>query len=197
MFPALYTHFKSLWYNLPANTWSNDQYSECLVTPEISPYNNNNNNSNWDDTTQTYESCKLADGHIFLWTLLQIRLVFWNQVICRRVHCLLFKIKQKKKHFVDSAGLCSQVKEWVKRQLSWSWQESHFKTLIHKFRIVNDTKHGVPCWDNYWTVPIPVYENLWACDSKYGRKKIKEINYDKKYWNHDFIYVLKQEPRAQ
>lgn len=105
--------------------------------------------------------------------------------------------KAKKKHFVDSAGLCSQVKEWVKRQLSWSWQESHFKTLIHKFRIVNDTKHGVPCWDNYWTVPIPVYENLWACDSKYGRKKIKEINYDKKYWNHDFIYVLKQEPRAQ
>jgi len=40
----------------------------CLVIPEISPYNNNYNNSNWDDTTQTYESCKLADGHIFLWT---------------------------------------------------------------------------------------------------------------------------------
>jgi len=134
--------------------------------------------------------------HILMDILLQIRLVFWNQAICRRVHCLLFKIKQKKKSRAVQDLVLRWRREWDAHSVGPD-RESHFKTLTQKFRIVNDTKHGIPCWDDYWTVPIPAYENFWACDSKYVRQKINEINYEKKYWNRDFIYVLKQEPRGQ
>jgi hypothetical protein len=141
----------------PPGKWPNDQNSECNNTDIL--------------------KCKLADGHKISCKLCyRYDLYFEIRHFLDTYNVCCLKWSKKNKKFADNTGPRPQVKSEWNAHLFGPYRESHSKTLTQKFRTVNDTKNGTQRSDYYWTVPIPVYENVWEIDSKYVRQKINKSN---------------------